>query len=440
MTDAPGPADRLPPLRRNLDLFPSPIEDRPGLFVRDPFRYTDAQAVIPPPLVACLALFDGEHAVADLEQVLGRIAGSPERAGELAAHLVATLGEAGFLEDNTYRRLKHERESAFRGDTVREPAHAGLAYPDVLEEVRAFLDEGMASGAAASGATPIAAPGIAPAASAPTGIEAIATPPASGPLVAIAAPHVSPEGGWASYRAAYAALDATDRDRTFVILGTSHYGPGDRFGLTRKTFVTPLGAARTDAALVEELATAAPGAILDEDYHHAVEHSIEFQVLMLQHRLGPDLSIVPILCGPFVDSILRGGPPEADDDVARFLDALGNMAAREGRKLAFVLGVDMAHMGRRYGDDLVAQAFQGDMNEVARRDRERIERMAAGDASGFWQLVQERQDDLKWCGASPIYAFLRALPGARGVVRHYEQWNIDEASVVSFAGMTFTAP
>ena len=43
----------------------------------------------------------------------------------------------------------------------------------------------------------------------------------AGDLVGIAAPHVSPEGGWQSYRAAYAALGPADADRTFVILGTS---------------------------------------------------------------------------------------------------------------------------------------------------------------------------------------------------------------------------
>jgi len=29
------------------------------------------------------------------------------------------------------------------------------------------------------------------------------------------------------------------------------------------------------------------------------------------------------------------------------------------------------------------------------------------------------------------------MPGARGGLRQYQQWNIDEQSVVSFAGMEF---
>ena len=75
---------------------------------------------------------------------------------------------------------------------------------------------------------------------------------------------------------------------------------------------------------------------------------------------------------------------------------------------------------------------------VARRDRARIDRINAGDAAGFWDLVQERQDELKWCGSSPVYTFLKAVPQARGELNRYEQWNIDEQSVVSFAGMSFS--
>ena len=91
----------------------------------------------------------------------------------------------------------------------------------------------------------------------------------------------------------------------------------------------------------------------------------------------------------------------------------------------------MAHMGPRYGDDLVATAGTGEMEEVARRDSQRIERVLASDADGFWEQVQEGQDDLKWCGSSPLYTFLRAVPGAKGAFRGYEQWNIDDSSVVT---------
>ncbi len=117
-----------------------------------------------------------------------------------------------------------------------------------------------------------------------------APPATEDSLIGIATPHVSPFGGWESYRDAYSMLPPSHQDRTFVVLGTSHYGEPDRFGLTHKPFVTPFGESMTDGRLVDELAEAAPEAVRMEDYCHAIEHSIEFQVLFLQYLVRPEHS------------------------------------------------------------------------------------------------------------------------------------------------------
>jgi AmmeMemoRadiSam system protein B len=266
-------------------------------------------------------------------------------------------------------------------------------------------------------------------------------------VVAIASPHASPSAAVATYAAAYRALPGDAGERTFVVLGTSHYGVPGRFGLTRKTFQTPLGTARTDVALVDELARAAPDAFAMEDYCHAIEHSIEFQVLFLQSRFGPDVRIVPILCGPFVTA-----RPESVPAVAHGLEALGALHAAHGAQLTWVVGVDMAHVGPRYGDRLQVRAHEGPMEQVAARDRARLARVAGADPAGFWELVRGDgptgiagqdggpggHDDLRWCGSAPLYAFLRAVPNTRGRLLHYDHWNIDDDSVVTFAAMSFS--
>jgi MEMO1 family protein len=189
--------------------------------------------------------------------------------------------------------------------------------------------------------------------------------------------------------------------------------------------------------VVEGLIARGGDAVTVEDYCHAVEHSIEFQVLFLQHRLSPGVRVVPILCGAFAAATCGPGRPEDDPDVARFLDALGELDAREGERLLWVLAVDMAHVGRRYGDELDARVGAPELAAVEERDRRRIAALAEGDAEGFWALVREDDDELKWCGASPLYAFLKATAPRRGALLRYEQWNIDPASVVSFAAMAF---
>jgi hypothetical protein len=261
-----------------------------------------------------------------------------------------------------------------------------------------------------------------------------------GRLMAIAAPHVSPEGGAGSYRAAFRMLRPEDADRTFVILATSHYGAPEKFGLTRKNFRTPLGESPAEVRLVDWLAERAPGAIEMEDYCHSFEHTVELEVIFLQHALGPQARILPILCGAFVRSLVEGGKPEDDEQVRRFLDALAELREREGSRLFWILGVDMAHMGARYRDPFNARAGQGVMSEVEARDRNRIACINSGDAEGFWDLVRQNRDDLKWCGASPFYTFLKTAPRARGELLSYQQWNIDESSVVSFSGMAFSEP
>src|SRR5581483_3137439 len=183
---------------------------------------------------------------------------------------------------------------------------------------------------------------------------------------------------------------------------------------------------------------AAPNAVRMEDYCHAVEHSIEFQVVMLQHLYGPEVKILPVLCGPFVKSIYEGSAPEANTDLARFFDALGEIGVRESRRVSWILGVDMAHMGRRYGDQLRAKANLGEMLAIEGRDRARIAQIANGDRAAYWSLVQESQDDLKWCGSAPFYTFMKAMPGVKGELLGYQQWQIDSDSVVSFGAMRFT--
>ncbi|HEV3200185.1 MAG TPA: AmmeMemoRadiSam system protein B [Bryobacteraceae bacterium] len=402
----------LPRLRLNLDFMPSPAPDHPGLFIRDPYRFSDAMLIIPPVLIECLQCFDGQQTELDLREMLVRLTDSLD-VGEIQRHLLQTLSNAGFLEDESFERMEEERRQEFRELAVRQPAHAGSGYP---AEAGA-LGETMARYMSGEGA--------------PAG--------ANGNLMAIAAPHVSPEGGWQSYRAAYRMLRPEHRDRTFVILGTSHYGAPERFGLTRKNFATPFGEAVADRRLVDWLAARGGGAIEMEDYCHSFEHTVEFQVVFLQHILGPNVRILPILCGAFAHSIYEGGDPEKDDGVKAFLEALGELNDREGDRLFWVLGVDMAHMGARYGDRFQAEANAGEMTAVGVRDEARIARINASDAAGFWDLVRENHDDdLKWCGSSPFYTFLKAVPKARGELLRYEQWNIDEQSVVSFAGMAFS--
>jgi AmmeMemoRadiSam system protein B len=390
--------------------MPSPVKDRPGVLLRDPFRYTEDVVIVPSPLVPFLRYFDGGHDEGDLATALFRATGQIG-AGDFARGLVDSLGHGGFLEDEELERRREACHRAFAQASRREASHAGAAYPAEAPALSSLLRRYMEEAG-------------------PDEAEAPSD------IFAIVAPHVSLDGGWRSYASAYRTLPADARERTVMVVGTSHYGAPCRFGLTRKAYRTPLGETNVDPGVVRRLMEAGGDAVVVEDYCHAVEHAAEFQVLFLQHLLGPDVRVVPILCGPFLPATPHGRP-EDDEDVARFLGVLAELAAAESSRLLWVLGVDMAHVGRRYGDDVDAEAGRGLLEEVERRDRRRIEALTAGDADGFWEQVQDGGDDLNWCGASTLYTFLRATGSPRGALLRYEQWNIDPRSVVSFGALAF---
>jgi hypothetical protein len=408
--------DVIPGLRPGLDFMPSPIEHSPGLILRDALRYSEEILLIPPVWIPALAFLDGTGTELDIQAYLTRASGGSLVPREDVRRFVRALRDHGFLDSEEFHQRRETRHEEFRLAALREPVHAGIAYPSDARELSRQLRDDFRIVPATDGKL-------------------------SNGILGVAAPHVSPFGGLESYGAAYRRLAPDLAGKTFVILGTSHYGEPEKFGLTRKPYRTPLGLAKVDGSLVDRLERNAPQVVIQEDYCHAIEHSIEFQVVFLQQVVGASVRILPILCGPLIEGFRAGLQPDSHKGVAAFVEALAEIAASEGDRLFWVLGVDMAHIGARYGDRIAVRAREGRMREVSDLDNARIDRICAADVEGFVRLVQTNQDELKWCGYSPIYVFLRAMSQARpqiqGRMLHYDQWNIDAQSVVSFAALEF---
>lgn len=405
----------VPPLRRGLDIVPSADSQRPGLLIRDAMQYTESILYLPPLWALALRCLDGQHTELDLQALLTHATGSLVF-GEDIQEFLGVLREQGFLETEEFHHLERRKRNEFAQAPERLPIHAGMAYPGSAIEVRNTIEAYFHD---------VPAPESLPS-----------------QAVGVAAPHVSPEGGRLCYGTTYLQLTASPAlaEHTVIVLGTSHYGAPEKFGLTRKPFVTPLGTVHVDTKMVDWLEQRGGDAVVMEDYCHAIEHSIEFQCLFLQYALGPGLKFVPILCGPFAQSLQSGCAPESNEDLARFFDALGELADIHCDRLFWVLGIDLTHAGHRYGDPFVATAHHGLMEEVAERDRERLKLACDGDDRGFLESVTVNGDELKWCGYSALYTFMKALPKARGHLRRYAQWNIDPQSVVSFASLEFFLP
>src|SRR5207248_4265329 len=151
----------LPRLRPNLDFIPSPDPERPGLLIRDAYRYSGVTLIIPPTLVECLRCFDGQTTELDLRAELVRITGDLN-VGELEKNIIDTLAASGFLEDENYARMREARHREFAGEPTRTATHVGSAYPEEPAALRETL-AGWVNGGSRAAAEPlmgIAAPHV----------------------------------------------------------------------------------------------------------------------------------------------------------------------------------------------------------------------------------------------------------------------------------------
>jgi AmmeMemoRadiSam system protein B len=404
----------LRPRLRGVEAFPVQHDGRRFVGLRDPSGYTASVLLLPVELTAIVRHFDGEHSIADIQAEVMR------RQGELVAReaitgLAAMLDEHGFIDSEAFARRRHALEATYLAAPVRPAAHAGGAYAGEAEALRQAIDGYFA---------PPAGPG--PIASAGTGER----------LTGVIAPHIDFHRGGPAYAWAYREVaERCDAD-LFVILGTCHGGMRDAFALTRKDYDTPLGPARVDQEFVDALAHRASRDWFGSEVAHRSEHSIEFQAVFLRYLLAGrrEFTIAPILASFAHEALAAGRDPEADRDVARFLDALAETAAASSRRIAFIAGADLAHVGPRFGDP--APLAPTDFARVEHEDRVMLAAVVDGDARGFFASVAADGDRRRICGLSPIYTVLRVLGGKQGTLRHYGQ-TPDPDCVVTFASVVF---
>ena len=404
------------PRLRMLDAFPVEQDGEHMIAIRDPAGFTDQVAVFPLPLLDLVSLFDGEHTVAEIQAIIrGRHGEAPT--AEQIGRLVESLDEAGFLESERFQARRRSLEERFRHSPVRPAVHAGGAYAGDATQLTAQI-EGFFTHPEGPGA---------PRALAPQG--------PSSTLRGLIAPHIDFHRGGPVYAWAYRALlERADAD-LFVILGTCHAGMADPFAVTLKPYDTPLGAVPTDLEFYETLRRGYGADLLSSEDAHRNEHSIEFQVVMLRHVLGArPFSIVPVLASYLHEAVWARGDPERDPRVPRFIDALLGTMAASRRKVCVIAGVDLAHVGPRFGDpEPNTREF---LATVEAADRDMLEAVTAGDPTAFFASVVHDGDRRRICGLSPIYTFLRTLPGATGRLVRYTQWP-DPQGAVSFCAATF---
>lgn len=383
------------------------------LVLRDTQGIATGHAMLPPPLVAIVAQFDGTRTCTEIARAVKADLG--EVPVDVVRDLATQLDEGLFLDSPTFDKALERVKRDFDEGSVRPASHAGGAYPGSAHELAEYIDSkcfARANGSAKAGR-----------------------------MLGLVAPHIDPWRGAVGYGHAYGALAKAlpEEADTFILLGTSHAPMREPFALCRKSFDTPQGVMEVDEAAVDALAAASEFDPWYDRLNHKREHSLEFQAVFLRHVLGDrPARIVPILAG-LGEHQARGTQPSRDKKVAKFLDAVrGIVCARPG-KVIVVAGADLAHVGPRFGD---AEAFgAAQRGELEATDRASLERAIHRTSTDFWTHVAADLETRRVCGLAPIFSLLEVLPDeARGEVLHYEQTvDDDDGSIVSHAAVGFYA-
>ncbi|APW60373.1 AmmeMemoRadiSam system protein B [Paludisphaera borealis] len=391
--------------------------------LEDPLR------LCPNPVVLALDVFNevvrhfnGRNSLRDVQTLVLESTSQYLEMGAIR-QLVDQLDQALALESPAYAVAVR----SFLDATERPAALAGLSYASEPKRLRSDLDRFFK---ARDGAGVLALPPPA----ARNGDDDRSAKPR---LRAIVSPHIDFPRGGPVYTWAYKTLvERSDAD-VFVILGVAHQHCRRRFVLTRKDFATPLGVVSTDREYVDRLAEAAGAHLFDDELTHRSEHSIEFQAVFLKHVLGDrPFTIVPILVGSFHDLMKRKADPITDPEVERFIRALRRTELASGRKVAYIGGIDLCHVGPEFGDpELVDAALQ---NRIRAFDHEMLARAEAVDPVGWFRTASDVGDRWRVCGLAAAYTMLHVLGPSRGELLKYNQAVDDRKTCcVSFASMVF---
>ncbi len=172
----------------------------------------------------------------------------------------------------------------------------------------------------------------------------------------------------------------------YVIMGPNHTGMGAPVALALEDFQTPLGVARVDRDLANQVRQ---GLIEADMEAHRNEHSIEVEIPFLQH-LAPEVKILPVCMGM------------QDYETAREVGRIVGEALK-GRDAVVIASTDFSHYIPK------EQAYQ--------KDRLALDKIAALDPRGLYHTVIAH--DISMCGYGPVMAGLEAVEAQEAVVLKY---------------------
>lgn len=395
-------------IRDDLDFFPVQSDGNMIVMIQDKLGLVEKGKYISPALYQLLITLNGNRSMRDIQLDLIRRQGGGLVSIEEVRSLMDDLDSSYLLDSSRYRKERKRIISNFSAKVIRHCSHAGQSYPSREDALHERLEDILSTQQTPSFP--------------------------HGKIAALVAPHIDLKVGRRMYSTAYRAIEGVRPERV-IILGVGHAMRNKMVSLTTKAFETPLGRLETDKKAVGELMRAGKDVISADDFAHRDEHSIEFQIIFLQHILQDvSFTIIPILCGSligFLPEYTRTGYQSMGGD---FLTALKSFAHDDDTLV--IAGVDLSHVGLKFGHHVPAS---GMLHDSEQHDTQLLHHLCAMDADHFWLESQRVHDSYNVCGFSALACLLEILPSSYGHLLGYEIFEEEPTqSAVSFAAAVFT--
>lgn len=418
------PSDKIPPpLRRDIEALPIEHEGQPMYLLQDPEGLCPHAMAISPAGMMVASLLDGRRTADEIQAVLRKASGAVIETAKIQG-IVAELEKAKLLETPEVgaelRRILEE----FKKSPKRPAMITGSGYPAPTLELAAFM--GQFFRAAKGPGKPLAD-----------------KPSRLAPPLGLVSPHIDLHRGGPAYAWAYGALAEGPPPDVVVALGVAHASPNSPWTMTSKAYETPYGPVEVDKELYDTVKAELWYDPLDDEWVHRREHSLEFQALWLKF-LWRDKTPpwVPILCSSF-ERFCPDKPPSTVPTVEKAIAAIGSRLASLGKKrrIMILAGVDLAHVGPRFGDDMALGPETE--KKIEAEDQVSIEKALALEADAFYLSVVKDGHWRKVCGLSALYTslrWIRALGASTGRLLTYGQAPDPAGGIVSFTSLEFPPP
>lgn len=418
-----GPDSPLPALRLRLEAVPAVEEGQAVFVLRDLEELTEKPLALSGGGMMLVSLLDGTRTAAQVRDLFLKNTGAVIEL-PVILDLVGALEKAGYLETPAVAERRKKALADFRGSPRRAAVFAGPSYP---AEPLAL------AGALGKFFTAEEGPGKDKAEGAlgraPTGLVA---------------PHIDFPRGGPAYAWAYQALSERTPPDAIVALGVAHVSPDSPWTFTPKKYETPFGAMEVDDELYGALASKVWYEPRADEWVHKNEHSLEFQAVWLRYLWREKTPPwVPIL----VSSFERFSPDEAPSKIPTIEKALKDFGAvlqayqSRGKRVMVLCGIDLAHVGPRFGDeDPITPEME---DKIEGEDRASLVDAMALDADAFYRSVVAGDHWRRVCGLSSLYTGLRLIKDLQGSAAQpgrlltYGQAPDPAGGLVSFASALF---